>query len=70
MAKKYAKLDRIAHNEPITEENHDQFLWQLQTALLLALREQGRLSPMEYRQAEEALRKQRREGAKRKQEEP
>lgn len=69
MAGKFAKLDRIAHNEPITEESHREFLWQLQQALLLALREQGRLSPMEHRQAEEALRQQRREQAKRKQEE-
>lgn len=69
MAKKYAKLDRVEHNEPITEESNYEFLYQLQSALLLALREQGRLSPMQHRHAEEALRKQRRDRAKRKQEE-
>lgn len=70
MAKKQAKLDRIDHNEPITRESNYEFLYQLQNALLLALREQGRLSPMQHRHAEEKLRKRRRDRAKRKQEEP
>lgn len=70
MAKKFAKLDRIDHNEPITRESHYEFLYQLQSALLLALREQGRLSPMQHRHAQERLKQQRRERAKRKQEEP
>ena len=69
MAKKYAKLDRVEYNEPITEESNYEFLYQLQSALLLALREQGRLSPMQHRHADEKLRKQRRDRAKRKQEE-
>lgn len=70
MAGKFAKLDRIEHNEPVTEESQSVFLCQLQQALLLALREQGRLSPMQYRNAEETLRQRRRDRAKRKQEEP
>ena len=70
MARKFAKLQRIEHNEPITKENNYAFLYQLQHALLLALREQGRLSPMQQRHAEEHLKKQRRDQAKRKQEEP
>lgn len=51
-------------------ENNYEFFYQLQHALLLALREQGRLSPMQYHHAEEHLQKQRRDRAKRKQEEP
>lgn len=69
MARKFARLDRIEHNEPVTQENHYEFLYQLQQALLLALREQGRLSPMQLHHAEETLREQRRDRAKRKQEE-
>lgn len=57
MTKKYAVLDRIDHNDPITPESHADFLCQLQSALLLALREQGMLSPMQHRRAEERLRK-------------
>ena len=70
MVRKPIKLDRIEHNEPVTGDSHYEFLYQLQHALLLALREQGRLSPMHLRHAQEALRKQRRDRAKRKQEEP
>ena len=70
MTKMFAKLDRIEHNELITMESHYEFLYQLQHALLLALREQGRLSPMQYRYAEEKLRQQRKERAELKQEEP
>ena len=67
MAKKYAKLDRVEYNEPITEESNYEFLYQLQSALLLALREQKRLSPMQHRHAEERLKKQRKDRAKQKQ---
>lgn len=69
MERKFAKLDRIEHNEPITTENHYEFLYQLQRALLLALREQEILNPMQHRYAEEKLKRQRIERAKRKQEE-
>ena len=69
MAKKFARLDRVENNEPITGESNYEFLYQLQSALLLALREQGSLSPMQHRHADEKLRKQRRDRAKRKQEE-
>ena len=70
MDRKFAKLDRIEHNEPITKESNYEFLYQLQRALLLALREQGRLSPMQHRYAEERLKKQRRDRAMRRQEKP
>ena len=69
MARQFIKLDRIEHNEPITKESHYEFLNQLQHALLLALREQGRLSPMQYRHAAERLEKYRRDRARWKQEE-
>lgn len=57
-------LQRIDNNVPISAEIHHEFLYQLQHALLLALREQGRLSPMQHRHAEERLKKQRRDRAK------
>lgn len=55
---KFAELDRIDHNEPITPATHPEFLCTLHRALLLALQERGRLSPMEYIRAEERLLKQ------------
>ena len=70
MERKQVKLDRIEQNEPISSDSHYEFLYQLQHALLLALREQERISPMQLRHAEEGLRKQRIARAKQKQEEP
>ena len=64
MEPRFAQLVRIDNNEPITMDSHDEFLCRLQSALLLALRERGRLSIMEYRHAEENLKQQRRERAK------
>ncbi len=64
MAGRFAVLQRIDNNGQITKENHSVFLSRLQSALLLALREQGRLSAMQLRQAQEGLQKQRRERAK------
>ena len=69
MALKFAKLDRIEHNEPITRESSYEFLHHLQHALVLAIREQGRLSPMQHRHAQERLKQQRRERARQRQEE-
>ena len=59
MTKQFAKLQRIDNNETITKETHYEFLYHLQSALLLALREQGRLNIMQYRHAEEKLKEQR-----------
>lgn len=70
MAKKFAILQEIDHNKQITRQTHSEFLYHLESALLLALREQGRLSPMQHRHAEEKLKQQRRERTKRKQEGP
>ena len=70
MKKQFAVLQQIENDRQITQEEDALFLYHLQRALLLALREQGRLHPMEYRQAEEALNRQRREQAMKLQESP
>ena len=59
MARKLAHLSHIEPNDPITKETHYEFLFHIQNALLLALREQGNLNPMEYHHAEEKLKAQR-----------
>ena len=64
MVKRYAQLQRIENDRPITKETDYEFLYTLQNALLLALKEQGRLTQMQYRHAEERLQAQRRERAK------
>ena len=64
MAKQFAKLQRIDHNETITKETHYEFIYHLQGSLLLALQEQGRLTAMQYRHAQEKLKQQRRDRAK------
>lgn len=64
MAKQFAKLQRIENNRRITKKTDYEFLYQLQNALLLALKEQGRLSQMQYRHAEERLQAQRRDRAR------
>lgn len=64
MAKQFAKLQRIENDRRITKETDYEFLYQLQNALLLALKEQGRLSQMQYRHAEERLQTQRRDRAR------
>ena len=66
MKKQYAELQRISDNQTITEESNYRFINLLQNSLLLALREQGRLNPMQHRHAEELLKKQSRDRAKRK----
>ncbi len=68
MEKKFAKLQEIEHDRNITEETDYKFLYQLQNALLLALREQGRLNAMQHRHAEEKLKQQRRERTRKMQE--
>ncbi len=60
-AARYAIFQGIDNDHPITQENDFEFLHHLQMGLLLALREQRLLSTMQYRQAEESLRKQHRD---------
>ena len=64
MEPRFAKFLHIDHEEPITFQTHYDFLYHLQRAVLHALREQGRLNPMQHRYAEEKLNQQRRERAK------
>ena len=64
MSRQFAELQRIDNNERITTKNHYEFLYHLQSAMLLALREQGRLDVMQHRHAEEKLKQQRRDRAK------
>ena len=64
MARRFAELQHIENNEEITKETQYEFLYHLQSAMLLALREQGRLDVMQHRHAEEKLKRQRRNRAK------
>ena len=64
MTRQFAKIQRIDNNEKITKETHYEFLYHLQSAMLLALREQGRLNTMQHRHAEEMLKQQRRDRAR------
>ncbi len=64
MQRQYASLDRVEHNHKITRDTDFQFLYRLQGGLLLALKEQGRLSETQYRLAQERLDRQRRDWIK------
>lgn len=70
MRRKFAVLQRIDNNCKVTKEENEVFWYHLEQALLLSLREQGRLNPMEHRDAQERLKQQRRNHAKQKQAEP
>lgn len=58
MRRNFAEFTGIDRCEPINENTHPEFLYLLQKALLLALKERGMLRPIPYQQAEEQLRKQ------------
>ena len=64
MSRRFAELRSIDNNEEITKETHYDFLHHLKSAILLALREGGKLNAMQYRHAEEKLKQQRRDRAK------
>ena len=61
MARQYASRERIDHNRRITRETDHAFLYRLQGGLLLALKEQGQLNEMQYRQARDRLDRQHRD---------
>ena len=63
MAKQIAKLKSIENDHEITKDSDSEFLFALQNALLLALQEQGQLTPIQYRHAVEGLKKQRQQQA-------
>ena len=67
MARRFTSLEGIEHDHKITKESDGQFLYQLQSGLLLALKEQGRLSEMQYRTAQDRLDQQRRDWTKKRQ---
>ena len=62
--KQYAVLQRIENDHKITRETDREFLYNLENALLLALLEDGTQTQMQYRQASEKLKRQRREQSK------
>lgn len=66
MAKQFAKLQRIDNNEAITKETHYDFLYHLQSVILLALLEQGVLDTIQHRHGQEKLNSQRRDRARKK----
>ncbi len=61
MAKRFATLEKIEHNRKITREMDEPFLYRLQSGLLLALKEQGRLDQVQYHHAQDRLDRQHRE---------
>lgn len=61
MSKEFASLERIDNDHKITRDTEDRFLHRLQSGLLLALKEQGRLSQAQYQYAQEQLDRLRRE---------
>ena len=56
-----AKLIKIEDNQTITRDAYVDFFYELQRGVLLSLKEEGKLTEMQYRNAEEALKEQRRE---------
>ena len=64
MAVKFADLQRIDGERKVTKETDYEFLYQLQYALLLALKESGTMNIVQFQMAEERLREQRRNRAR------
>lgn len=53
-----ARLVKIEHDHRITKETDSRFLFELQRAILLSLKEGGALNETQYRYAEEKLKAQ------------
>lgn len=53
-----ARLVKIENDREITKENDSRFLFEYQRAILLELKGKGVLNEMQYRYAEEKLKKQ------------
>ncbi|HIY05885.1 MAG TPA: hypothetical protein H9844_02245 [Candidatus Evtepia faecigallinarum] len=64
MSGEFAWLERIENDHEITRDTDGRFLHRLQSGLLLALKEQGRLSQAQYRYAQEQLDRRYRERAR------
>ena len=54
-----AVLRSVENDRRITKEQDYEFLYEYQRAILLALKEAGKLNEMQYRYAEEKLKEQR-----------
>ena len=65
MAMRFSKLINIRGDREIRKDGDYDCWYSLEQGLLLALRESGTLNAMQYRLAEEALREQRAERARR-----
>ena len=65
MALKFSKLINIRENREIRKDGNYDCWYSLEYGLLLALLERGTLTAMQFRMAEEALREQRAERARR-----
>ena len=55
-----AKLIKIENDQPISRDTHADFYHEFQLGVLLSLKADGCLTQMQYRNAEEALKEQRR----------
>ena len=55
-----AKLTNVENNQIITKDVFFNFFYELQQGVLLSLKEDGKLTEMQYRNAEAALKEQRR----------
>ena len=64
MSREFASLERIENDHKITRDTDESFLHRLQSGLLMALKEQGRLSQAQYQYAQEQLDRQYRERAR------
>lgn len=56
--KPFAVLEQVEQDRPIDREQDREFFYHLENALLLALKEQGRLNAGQYRHAAERLKQQ------------
>ena len=65
MALKFAKLKNIVGDQEVRKDTNYDSWYSLEQGLLLALKESGTLNTMQYCMAEEALREQRAERARR-----
>ena len=54
------KLVKVVGNQPITRERDPDFFFELQRGVLLSLKDDGQLNQVQYRNAEETLKEQRR----------
>ena len=54
-----AKLTKVENNQTITRDAYVDFFYELQRGVLLSLKEEGKLTEMQYRNAEDALKEQR-----------